>query len=51
MNGYQADTHVISSIFRAESIRNNFKIHRIIYKVQVDELIKDKDKYIMKVAF
>ena len=34
--------------FWTESNKNNFKTHRIIYKVQVDKLIKDK--YIMKVV-
>ena len=49
MNSMVNITHVISSIFRAESKKSNVKVHRTNYKEQVDVFIKDKSTFIMKV--
>ena len=47
MHSIKPKTHVESSVFRAESNKSIFKI---IYKEQVDILIRDMGKFIMKVV-
>ena len=47
MHSIKPKTHVESSVFRAGSNKSIFKI---IYKEQVDILIRDMGKFIMKVV-